>query len=55
MPFLNAIELIKRDLRMEKQNTKKIVAGRQRTRNTDPDNPIRKALKSIGIRVEDLQ
>jgi hypothetical protein len=57
MPFLDAIELVKRDLRMERENTERIVARRQRTRtrNTDPNSPVRKALKSIGIRVEDLR
>jgi hypothetical protein len=55
MPFLDAIELVKRDLRMERENTERIVARRQRTRTRNPDSVIKKALKSIGVRQEDLR
>ena len=57
MPFLTAIDMIKRDLRIEQENTDKVVTRRQRTRtrNTDPNSPVRKALKGMGIRVEDLR
>jgi hypothetical protein len=57
MSFLDAIELVKKDLRMERENTERVVARRQRTRtrNTDPNSPVRKALKSIGVRVEDIR
>jgi len=55
MPFLTAIDMIKRDLRIEQENTDKVVTRRQRTRTQNPDSAIRKALKSIGVRPEDLR
>jgi len=55
MSFLDAIELVKKDLRMERENTERIVARRQRTRTRNPDSVIKKALKSIGVRQEDLR